>query len=78
MKVWKQIAEDNPNLRFIFIPHNASADADTRAQMAIMILEDILSLALSKNIGDIKSIHLIPEQRNNTDFHNFKIQKRWN
>ena len=30
LKRFKEIAEKNPQLKFIFIPHNASADADTR------------------------------------------------
>ncbi len=63
------IAKKNKNLKFIFMPHTASADADTRAEMVIMMLMDILSIALS--IADSMymekrknpDIHLIPELR---------------
>jgi len=85
LKRFKKIAKKNPDLRFVFIPHNASADADTRAQMAIMTLEDILSLVLSKSPEDLKNIRLIPEQhylrgKGNQfpDFENFKISQYWN
>lgn len=63
LKRFKKITEQQPDLKFIFIPHNASADAETRAQMAIMILSDLLSLATSTSLKDITDIHFIPNQR---------------
>lgn len=84
LKRFKQIANDNKNLRFLFIPHNASADANTRAQMAIMILEDLITLVKSKTISDLKPLRLIPEQRylikdndKKIDIENYRISKFW-
>ncbi|MBF0200990.1 MAG: hypothetical protein HQK66_06715, partial [Desulfamplus sp.] len=42
---FNKIAGKNKNLRFIFMPHTSSADADTRAEMVIMMLSDILAIA---------------------------------
>lgn len=77
---FKKIAEDNPKFRFIFIPHNASADANTRAQMAIMILEDMISIAESNSGRDLDSLRLIPEQKSFQEtetYENLKIQELW-
>jgi glyoxylate reductase len=81
---FKKIAADNKDFRFLFIPHNASADANTRAQMAIMILEDLISLVKSKSISDLQSLRLIPEQRylitgkdKKPDIENYRINKNW-
>jgi len=63
LKRFKNVSDSKKNLRFIFIPHNASADANTRAQMAIMLLEDILKIVKSTSRHDLTSMHLIPEQR---------------
>ncbi len=60
---FKNIAEAQPERRFVFIPHNASSDADTRAQMSIMILEDLITLVESRNLGDLSSLRFIPPQR---------------
>lgn len=82
---FKQIAKNNQNLRFLFIPHNASADANTRAQMAIMILEDLITIVNSKSLSDLKTIRLIPEQKylitqkdKKPDIENYRISKLWN
>lgn len=84
LKRFKKISREHPELRFIFISHNASADADTRAQMVIMTLEDILFLATSNAPDDIKKIRLIPELRtffdlpkNHPDLKKFKIFRFW-
>ncbi|MBD3353925.1 MAG: hypothetical protein GF364_20755 [Candidatus Lokiarchaeota archaeon] len=81
---YKKIAEENPELRFIFIPHNASADADTRAEMAIMTLEDIMTLAKANSVEDLESLRLIPPQRylyggldKKPDIENYRITKKW-
>ncbi len=61
---FKKISKNKPELRFTFISHNASADADTRAQMVIFLLEDIIKIATSeKNIKDLLGLRLIPEQK---------------
>jgi glyoxylate reductase len=74
---FKKIKEANPNLRFTFIPHNASADADTRARMNIMFLQDIVKIIESKNFEDLKEVHIIPEQKKNLNQINFRIKKYW-
>lgn len=81
---YKKIAEERPELRFVFIPHNASADADTRADMAIMILQDMLTLANSQSVEDLESLRLIPEQRylfggkdKKPDIENYRIANFW-
>jgi lactate dehydrogenase-like 2-hydroxyacid dehydrogenase len=63
LEKFRTIAERNKNLKFNFAPHNASADSETRAQMAIMLLEDILKIVVSKSKKDLRGIHLIPEQK---------------
>jgi len=76
----KKIVEKTPRLRFVFIPHNASADANTRAQMAIMFLEDIITIAISTEGRNLSSLRLIPEQRfTQIDglYESWKIKARW-
>ncbi|UYP48661.1 Formate dehydrogenase, mitochondrial [Candidatus Lokiarchaeum ossiferum] len=58
-----KISKQHPELRFVFIPHNASSDANTRAKMSIMMLSDLILLAKSKNLQDLAPIHLIPPQK---------------
>jgi lactate dehydrogenase-like 2-hydroxyacid dehydrogenase len=80
---FKKVAEKDPELRFVFIPHNASADADTRGEMAYMILKDIYDIVCSNGAKDLINVHLIPEQKylqnkeNCAEFENFRIAKRW-
>lgn len=78
---FKKIAEKKPKLKFVFIPHNASADADTRAQMAIMLLEDMIRIATASSLSDLESTRLIPElKRKIGSIHanSLKITKIWN
>jgi lactate dehydrogenase-like 2-hydroxyacid dehydrogenase len=78
-----EIAKARPELRFVFIPHNASADADTRAKMDIMILTDLLKLVTSNGPDDIRDIRVIPSQRAllaanaATDWSKFRIHQIW-
>jgi lactate dehydrogenase-like 2-hydroxyacid dehydrogenase len=80
---FKNVANNDPELRFVFIPHNASADADTRAEMDIMILSDLIDLVKSKGLKDIENIRLIPEQRSLLQKENadkivkFRINNYW-
>jgi len=39
------------------------AEADTRAEMTIMMLEDLILLAAAGNADDISKVHMIPEQK---------------
>jgi len=63
LKKFKKIKREQPERRFVFMPHNASSDADTRAKMSIMILEDLISMASSKKAEDLKDLRFIPSQR---------------
>lgn len=74
---FKKIKKENPNLRFTFIPHNASADADTRAKMNVMFLQDIIKIIEFKNLDDLKEAHIIPEQKNRINEIDFRIKKYW-
>ena len=80
LESFKQIKEEQPERRFVFIPHNASSDADTRAQMSIIVLEDILTLAQSKSLNDLKSLRQIPSQRclSEEEIAPYRITKWWN
>lgn len=83
LKQFQSIAIERPELRFLFIPHNASADADTRAEMSTIILSDLITLAKSKSPEDLKSLRLIPSQKklkekeNYSDFSNYRINAWW-
>ena len=74
----KNIKMQQPDIRIILMPHNASADAETRGKMNIMFLEDIIKLIESKGLEDLKEIHLIPEQKNEILKKNWKIYTYWN
>ena len=60
---FKKIVKDRPGLRFVFIPHSGSSDADTRAKMAIVLLKNLIQLCKSKKPDDITNLQLIPSQR---------------
>jgi lactate dehydrogenase-like 2-hydroxyacid dehydrogenase len=63
LKRFKKILKSKPELRFTFIPHSASSSADTRAQMVIFLLKDIIKIATSQNNKDLAGLRLIPEQK---------------
>lgn len=75
---FKKVLALQPDLRFTFIPHNASADANTRGEMAIMELEDLIAFATTTTVQDLKTIRLIPPHRKRIDageIHSFRIKK---
>jgi len=61
----------------ILIPHNASADADTRGRMNILFLSDIIKLVNSKKIEDLKDINIIPEHKSVLNEKNWRINSYW-
>ncbi|MFX1348739.1 MAG: 2-hydroxyacid dehydrogenase [Promethearchaeota archaeon] len=67
----KKIKHEQPNIRIILLPHNASADANTRAKMNILFLKDIINLVKSSSLEDLREIHIIPEHKN------LMTEKRW-
>ena len=77
LKRIKTIKKLQPEIRINLLPHNASADADTRAKMVILFLKDIIKLLKSKNLEDLKDIHLIPEQRKKIQETDWRIKKYW-
>ncbi|TFG07997.1 MAG: hypothetical protein EU539_03520 [Promethearchaeota archaeon] len=77
LKRIKRIKKEQPDLRFILMPHNASADADTRGKMVIMLLEDLLKIIESKKTGDLKGVHLIPEHQKQLETKDWRILKYW-
>ncbi len=75
---FKKIKKEQPDLRIILMPHNASADADTRGRMVILLLEDLIKIIKSSEIDDLKDIHLIPEHKKILFDKKWRIYKYWN
>ncbi len=57
---FREITAERPDLRFIFTPHSATADADTRARMSATMLANLNSLARSTTARDIKELNVVP------------------
>ncbi|MFX1314951.1 MAG: 2-hydroxyacid dehydrogenase [Promethearchaeota archaeon] len=74
----KKIKGEQPDIRMILIPHNASADANTRGKMNIFFLSDIIKIIESSNIEDLRDIHLIPEHMEKLSEKEWKIINYWN
>ncbi|MFW9945987.1 MAG: 2-hydroxyacid dehydrogenase [Candidatus Odinarchaeota archaeon] len=77
LKRLNKIKKNQPELRILLLPHNASADADTRGKMNIMFLKDIIKIIESKSLEDLKEIHLIPEQKSEISKKNWRIYNYW-
>jgi len=60
LEQFRQINAERPDLRFIFTPHSATADADTRARMAATMMTNLNALVRSTSVRDIKELNLIP------------------
>ncbi|MFX0028788.1 MAG: NAD(P)-dependent oxidoreductase [Candidatus Hermodarchaeota archaeon] len=74
---FKKIKEVQPDIRMILIPHNASADADTRGRMNIIFLKNIINLVKSTNIEDLRDIDIIPEHKNQLKDKEWRIFNYW-
>ncbi len=74
---FKKIKEENPQMRIILMPHNASADADTRGQMDILFLEDLITLIESDNLYEVEKARLIPEHEAKLQNTDWRILKYW-
>jgi len=74
---FKKIKAELPHIRMILMPHNASADADTRGRMVIIFLKDIINLIESKKIEDLEKVHVIPEHRRILNEKRWRIQEYW-
>ena len=75
---FKKIKSEQPEIRMIFMPHNASADADTRGRMVILLLEDLIKIIESSEIDDLNDVHLIPEHKKILFDEKWRIYKYWN
>ena len=73
----KRIKEAQPLIRMILIPHNASADANTRGMMNVLFLTDIISLIKSSSIEDLKEINIIPEHKKHLTDKKWRILDYW-
>jgi lactate dehydrogenase-like 2-hydroxyacid dehydrogenase len=60
LEQFRRINVERPDLRFIFTPHSATADADTRARMAATMMANLNALVRSASVRDIKELNLIP------------------
>lgn len=74
---FKRIKEENPQMRIILMPHNASADADTRGRMVILFLEDLITMVNSENLYDVEKSHLIPQHEEKLQKTDWRIFKYW-
>lgn len=78
---FRAIKHKYPGLRFVFMPHNASADGNTRGTMAKMLLEDLYWLIKSKGVDDLKKCRIIAPQKkalfDEGKFTDYRISKYW-
>jgi glyoxylate reductase len=77
LKRIKEIKNKQPDLRIILMPHNASADADTRGNMVRLFLDDVIKLIQSSSLDDLKDVHIIPEQQSKLIKNNWIIKNYW-
>jgi len=73
----KKIKQEQPEIRMILMPHNASADADTRGRMVIIFLEDIIKIIESNGPEDLKDVRIIPEHRKQLSDKKWRIHNHW-
>ncbi len=73
----KKIKSTQPNIRMLLLPHNASADANTRAKMNILFLKDIIKIIKSSTIEDLNKVHIIPEQKTQLNDKKWRIYNYW-
>ena len=73
----RKIKQEIPEIRMILMPHNASADADTRGKMVIIFLEDIIKIIESSGPEDLDGVRIIPEHRKQLSEKKWRIHKYW-
>ena len=74
---FKKIKKQRPEIRMVLIPHNASADANTRGKMVILFLGDLIRIIKSSTMDDLSDVHIIPEQKNQLKDKKWKIYEYW-
>ncbi|KKM84013.1 hypothetical protein LCGC14_1303490 [marine sediment metagenome] len=77
LKRLKDIKRNQPQIRMILIPHNASADANTRGKMNVIFLSDIIKIIESSSINDLSEVHIIPEHKKQLKEKQWKIFNYW-
>ncbi|MFW9878449.1 MAG: 2-hydroxyacid dehydrogenase [Candidatus Thorarchaeota archaeon] len=77
LKRFKKIKKTQPDIRMILIPHNASADANTRGRMDIIFLKDIINIIKSTTIEDLNEINIIPEHIRQLKDKEWRIFNYW-
>ena len=73
----RKIKEAQPLIRMILIPHNASADANTRGKMNVLFLTDIINIIKSANIEDLRELNIIPEHKKQLTAKKWRIFNYW-
>ena len=73
----KKIKKNQPEIRMILVPHNASADANTRGKMNIIFLKNIINLIKSTNMGDLAGINIIPDHKKQLKDKEWRIFNYW-
>lgn len=73
----KKIKKYQPEIRMILVPHNASADANTRGKMNIIFLKNIINLIKSTNIEDLAGINIIPDHKKQLKNKEWRIFNYW-
>jgi phosphoglycerate dehydrogenase-like enzyme len=74
---FKKIKQQQPEIRMILIPHNASADADTRGKMNLLFLKDIISIIKSSSLEDLNDVHIIPDHKKQLEDRKWRIFSYW-
>lgn len=77
LKRLNKIKKIQPEIRILLLPHNASADANTRGKMVVMFLKNIIKIIKSKSLEDLREINLIPEQKSEISKKNWRIYNYW-
>jgi len=77
LKRLRRIKEAQPLTRMILIPHNASADANTRGKMNILFLTNIINIIKSSSIEDLRELNIIPEHKKQLTSKKWKIFDYW-
>jgi glyoxylate reductase len=73
----KRIKEAQPLIRMILMPHNASADANTRGMMNVLFLTNIINIIKSSSLEDLREINIIPEHKKQLTNRKWRISDYW-
>ena len=74
----KKVKEEQPGIRMLLLPHNASADSNTRGMMNVILLENIIGIIESSEPQDLEKVKIIPEHKQQLYNKKWKINNYWN